>query len=222
MTVVFFLLSYRNGLPHNSVYVWFSPNNWGLYSSRFSPALVHRNALHQNDCRVLQRRVVWNGSVWQWICGVKRKASGTCVWVDAGCIRTPLWCACGWRCWINTFPKLVCCFHERETLPHLMFGGTDDRIISCRERRRSAPWGNNTTHETLSITFGHFKTQPFWCLSFIEFYEFYWLSLISGPSGRVENLSGDKFRWGFTTSVVLNFWECYISQHKEVRHTFVT
>lgn len=163
---LFFLLSCINGLPHNSDYVWFSPNNWGLYSGRFSPALVHRNVLHQNDCHVLyafyipQHRVVWNGSVWQWICGVKCMVSGTRVWVDAGCIRTPLWCACGWRCWINTFPKLLCCFHERETLPHLMFVGTDDRITSCRERRRSAPWGNNTTHEILSIKFGHFKTQP--------------------------------------------------------------
>lgn len=124
------------------------------------------------------------------------------VWVDAGCIRTPLWCVCGWRCWINTFPKLLCCFHEQETLPHLMFGGTDDRITSCRERRRSAPWGNNTTREILSIKFGHFKTQPFWGLSFIERY---WLWQISGPSERLENLSGDKFRRGFTTSVVLNF-----------------
>lgn len=156
----------------------------------FSPALVHRNSLHQNDCRGLhafyipQQRVVWNGSVWQWIFGVKRMASGTRVWVDAGCIRTPLWSVCGWWCWINTFPELLCCFHEWETLPHLMFGGTDDRITSCRERRRSTPWGNNTTDEILSIKYGYFITQPFWYLRFIERYL---LCLISAPSGRVGN-----------------------------------
>lgn len=181
---------------------------------------MYRNVLHQNDCHVLhafyilQHRVVWNGSVWQWICGVKCMASGTRVWVDAGCIRTPLWCVCGWRCWINTFPKLLCCFHEQETLPHLMFGGTDDRITSCGKRRRSAPWGNNT-HEILSIKFGYFKTVILSCI------ERYWLCPISVPSGRVGNLSGDKSRRAFTTSVVLNFWQCSISQHGEVRHTFV-
>ncbi|KAK7129625.1 hypothetical protein R3I93_019313 [Phoxinus phoxinus] len=31
-----------------------------------------------------------------------------------------------------------------------MFGGTDDRITSCRERRRSAPRGNYNTHEILA------------------------------------------------------------------------